>query len=341
MSDLTLLRSLRDEDTVLDAATADRAYARTAASIATAEARGRQLRQPHTRRLVWAGGITAGAVALTIALTLTDTIGVAGLRPGATAAAAELLDRAAGLAIRSTDPTLVPGQFRQVVFTSVHALDGNGETFSIHEDRTTWIPANEQDTWTEVRFPIRSAGQYWTPNAKRNAEQEDATNRGQAPEVLHGKAGAFFGATDPARTFEGVNGLPQDPRVLLNHIYRVTLGTGPSPDGEALVFIADTLNTGLADAATRAALYRAAALIPGVTLTAGSATLDGHQGVAIGRVEGSTGIRQDLIIDPQTGGLIGEREVATRHLDPFPAGATISWSSADTTIVDQVPAQYR
>ena len=138
-----------------------------------------------------------------------------------------------------------------------------------------------------------------------------------------------------------VASLPRDPRILLNHIYRVTFGTGPSADGEALVFIADTLNTGLANAETRAALYRAAALIPGVTLTADSATLDGHKGVAIGRVEASTGIRQDLIISPDDGSLIGEREVATRAIKPFTDGATISWTSADATTVNSLPTEYR
>ena len=135
----------------------------------------------------------------------------------------------------------------------------------------------------------------------------------------------------------------RDPRVLLNYIYRATLGTGNSPDGEALVFIADTLNTGFATAATRAALYRAAILIPGVTLTANSATLDGTTGVAIGRVEQKYGIRQDLIINPDTGELIGEREVATRDLPDGTgkAGDTLSWSSATTTVVNAVPARYR
>jgi hypothetical protein len=69
-----------------------------------------------------------------------------------------------------------------------------------------------------------------------------------------------------------------------------------------------------ATAPTRAALFRAAALIPGVTLTEDSATLDGTTGVAIGRVEQKYGVRQDLIIDPVDGEMNGEREVATRDL---------------------------
>ena len=59
----------------------------------------------------------------------------------------------------------------------------------------------------------------------------------------------------------------------------------------------------------RAALYKAAALIPGVSVTDDQAALDGQSRVAIGRVEGALNVRQDITIDPTTGQLIGEREV--------------------------------
>ena len=121
------------------------------------------------------------------------------------------------------------------------------------------------------------------------------------PELLRARNGAFYGssgwwiATDLSK-------LPRDPYRLLNSIYKQTVGQGQSVDGEALVFIADLLRTGVVPADLRAALYKAAAMIPGVTVTEGQANLDGRTGVAIGRLEeGPAKTRQELIIDPGTG----------------------------------------
>jgi RNA polymerase sigma-70 factor (ECF subfamily) len=350
MDELTLLRRLDADAPTPSRQTAADAFAALEQRMAAAEHATRAHAAPKRRqrvvRLRWAVLATAGAAVLAAALVLTDTVGVAGLHSGASAQAAELLNRVADTTIRSVDPTLQPGQYRKVVYRSVHAIETGNQTgatvlFSVHEDRTTWIPANLHDEWTEVRYPGHSAGQYWGKGAKWAATQADKEwSKHSDPQVLHGKEGKYFGNT--GETPEAVNALPRDARVLLNHIYRVTLGSGTSPDDEALVFIADTLNTGYADAATRAALYRAAALIPGVTLTADSATLNGTTGVAIGRVEPKWGIRQDLIIDPTTGTLIGERRVSTRDLPDGSAnkGDTIAWSAVTSTVVDDVPAKY-
>ena len=347
MDELTLLRRLDADTPAPTEAALTEAFAALTERMTASEQRGRK-HVPNRRRAVRlrrGALITAAAATLIVGLVLTDTIGLAGLRPGASAEAAEVLDRAARTTIRSIDPVLDTGQFLRVDFRSVHSAEtatdaGDLVLYSIHEDHTTWIPADVRASWTEVRFPLRSAGQYWGKNAKEIADKDHPATTDRKPEVLHGKAGAFFGPI--GTTPDSVDALPRDPRTLLNHIYRVTFGTGSSPDDEALVFIADTLRTGFADATLRAALYRAAALVPGVTLTADSATLNGTTGVAIGRLEPKYGIRQDLIIDPDTGTVIGDRRVATRELDGLiPAGTTIAWSSARTTVVDEIPARYR
>jgi len=128
--------------------------------------------------------------------------------------------------------------------------------------------------------------------------------------------------------------------LLLNHIYKTTMGQGNSPDGQALVWIADTLRFGAVPANLRAALYKAAAMIPGVEITEEQANLNGATGIAIGRLEDANGIRQDLIIDPATGQLIGERQVLTHEGDEqsgFPVGTIISWTAITTTVVDGAP----
>ena len=104
-----------------------------------------------------------------------------------------------------------------------------------------------------------------------------------------------------------------------------------------MVYIADLLRTGLIPADLRAALYKAAALIPGVTVTDNQATLRGQTGVAIGRVEDVSHMRQDIIIDPLTGQLIGERSVLTEGTGDIPAGTVAGWTTIRTRVVDSAP----
>ena len=125
--------------------------------------------------------------------------------------------------------------------------------------------------------------------------------------------------------------------MLLAEVRRQTNGKGQSDDGEALVFIADLLRTGLVPADLRAALYKTAALIPGVSVTDDQATLDGRKGIAIGRVETTSHRRQDIIIDPTTGLLIGEREVLTEPRGLVPAGTATTWTAIETSISDAAP----
>lgn len=140
---------------------------------------------------------------------------------------------------------------------------------------------------------------------------------------------------------EAVASLPREPEALLDVIYERTKGSGVTPEAEALVTIADTLRTGVVPAELRAVLYKAAALIPGVTVVDRQATLDGRTGVAIGITAPDGAVRQDIIIDPTTGLLIGERHVALKATAEFPAGTATSWTSVRTSVVDSAPEGER
>ena len=163
----------------------------------------------------------------------------------------------------------------------------------------------------------------------------DVTSTSRAPGVIRAAKGTWYNGKPTAGSLDG---LPRDPQQLLNYIYRVTTGTGVSPDGEALVFIADTIRTGVVPAGLRASLYTAAAGIPGVAITDHSATLDGRTGIAFGRDVGN-GVRQEIIINPDTGQLIGERQVLLHNgvLPALPAGEPMGWTAVTTTVVDAAP----
>lgn len=300
-------------------------------------------RRRRARRTRWALLVSAVAAVTVLGLVLSDVVGVSPFQRSARAEAAVLLEQAAVGAVHTSDPVVRAGQYRQVVFRSVHEIESGPQTLiSIREDRTTWIPADVTDSWTEVRYPTTAAGGAWGPGAVDAAAAYRRRAAADRAEVLHGAGGAFFGA-DSTFAPAAVEALPRDPARLLARIRRDVGETGWSHDGAAFQRITELLSSGVAPAPVRAALYRAAALIPGVELVAHATTLDGTEGVAIGRTEPRSGLRLDLIVDPDTGQLIGERTVTTRRVpdDPLPAGTTTSWSSTTTTVVDQVPARYQ
>ena len=121
-------------------------------------------------------------------------------------------------------------------------------------------------------------------------------------------------------TYRLLQSLPTNAPALLALIYRAERGHGPGPDQEAFVTIGDLLRNTIAPPRVAAALYRAAALIPGVTLVPHATDAIGRPGVAVARIGPGIdgGIREELIFSRSTLQLIGERTVIAR------TGATTS-----------------
>lgn len=342
MDELTLLRRLDADTAAPTRAALTDAFDALDDRMTAAEQRGekhvaKRRRAVHVRRTLV---MTLAAAAVVVGLVMTDTIGVAGLRPGASAEAAELLDNAAVDTIRTADPVVRPGQYLAITTDHVNLnSDISGDTQLRWLDRgtdTTYIPYDRHDEWSLVRSPEEPVD-YFSPAAKTRALLQYASTRALYDgknELIRGRDGNFYGTPADEADFAA---LPRDARVLLNRIYRTTLGQGQSPDGEALEWIAGQLRTGIVPADLRAAMYRAAALIPGVTVTEKETVLDGRTGVAIGRVEPATGARVEIVIEPQTGLMIGERRVATRTGYGIPAGKVTESSAVTVKVVGTAP----
>ncbi|MER6481620.1 CU044_5270 family protein [Streptomyces filamentosus] len=108
-------------------------------------------------------------------------------------------------------------------------------------------------------------------------------------------------------TYRYLETLPTDPETLLEKIYDETAGSGPGPDQEAFVTIGDLLREQIAPPEVSAALYKAAALVPGVTVVDDSVDAAGRHGVAVARVH--AGQRTEWIFDRRTLEFLGERGV--------------------------------
>ena len=278
-----------------------------------------------------------GAGALTVALVATNVLGLAGWRGGADAAAAGALESAALASIRVSDPLVGPGQYLLIETTAIYSAttsDGDGGFTSFLDGYSDelYVPEDRGDDWVWMRY-AREPVQTFGPASEAFAEEMAGL---EEDELLRAPAGTFYGGS-PEEISGDYDALPRNPHQLLNAIYLKTLTQGQSRDGAALVWITDVLRSGTVPAEVRAALYQAAALIPGVTITEQQATLDGTTGIAIGRLETTTNIRQDLIIDPATGQFIGEREISLEASNGLPAGTASESTAVTTRVVDAAP----
>lgn len=176
-----------------------------------------------------------------------------------------------------------------------------------------------------------------SPTRGRGCSESRPTCCGEQPQ-------GHWGSPTP----EFIAGLTRDPEQLLAEIRQYAGDAGPSPDGGALVVVGGILRSGIVPGDVRAALFEAAALIPGVELVDDQANLNGQTGVAVGRYEPNNGTRQEIIFDPDTGMVIGQRDVLVDYgMGPLlPVGTAAGWTAVVTEVVpasmvDQIPADPR
>lgn len=346
MSDIDLLRKLRD-DIPEDPSALVRGRRRL---LERAVGPRVMHKRRISRRMVLASAGVAAAVTgamVVIGLPVLDDSPV-GARP----AAAAVLHEAARNAARAQTVTARPGQY---VYTATHAMYVNGTSVCSRQGSCTAISFGEEkqrESWIPVdgkgAIVIREIGgikyTFFTPGdetALRDAGIELPTN--QKNEFTTPGSGGNF----QQPTLKFLESLPTDPAKLLARIRKDSEGQGPSADAEALVYIADLLreSDAMVSPELRAALFEAAALIPGIDRVPGQVTLDGQTGVAIGRMEPTNGERQEIIIDPKTSRVLGERSVLAAQAKPtqgsareswLPIGTVTSWTTTRSAIVDKV-----
>lgn len=133
--------------------------------------------------------------------------------------------------------------------------------------------------------------------------------------------------------------LPLDPSRLRAELLTGKVEGGPSGPGEAFIQVGDLLRNTDASPALRAALYRAAAGLPGVQLLGTATTHAGAHGLALAIDD--RGLRRELIFNPHTSALIGEQETTLSDNAGFnaPAGTVIGWAAyLNQKITQHIPA---
>jgi hypothetical protein len=266
--------------------------------------------------------------------------------------AQEYLTQAAD-AITATDQPLEPGQYRYVavhewrshhVMTTLPHEPIVGYAYLVESRDETWIPQDVTQEWMNRRTPLEGA--KWLggtmPQSEAPLPEPDEIEKGER----RGRCGDFFSGTLPPlgcgdpddwHNPEYYARLPRDPQALLQWLRDHTADIrGVGVANLPFAFAVRLLRTGLAPADLRASLYRALALIDGVTVTDGKANLNGRVGVAIALDDLYD--RIELIVDPTTGDVIGERIVAgpQPYMPYITPGTTTAYTAVTTKVVDGI-----
>ena len=252
---------------------------RLAASPAAGRPATRRRRMPAIA--IAATGAAALAAALALALLPANT-------SGASPAAVRLLAKIATTAARQPAPPVRDSQFwyikSWVAYQVCNGGSGNNCVLVKPHERQIWQSVSNQC----VTGLLREYGQD-TP-LKFTTNYLHCPYRG--------------GVHDP--TYRFLQSLPTDPHALLSLIEQQMQGQLPGPE-EAFTTIGDLLREAIAPPRVSAALYRAAALIPGVTVVANATDAIGRHGAAVAMTY--QGVRSEWIFSNHTLRYLGARDV--------------------------------
>ncbi|MFE6748925.1 CU044_5270 family protein [Kitasatospora purpeofusca] len=230
-------------------------------------------------------------------------------------AAVQLLTQAADTAAGKPDPKPGKGQFvyvdSKVSFASTNLATGETKVDAPHR-RQIWLSVDGSQ-WGV----LKEEGKFGKGEAAAKEGDKRPAPRPDGGLWLDPNKKPSVGAP----TYNYLAGLPTDPDALLKKIYAETKGQGRTPDQEAFVTIGDLLREQIAPPAVSAALYRAAAKIPGVTAVQDSVDASGRHGVAVAHED--SGVRTEWIFDPKSHEFLGEREVVVTDGEFGKAGTVV------------------
>jgi hypothetical protein len=133
--------------------------------------------------------------------------------------------------------------------------------------------------------------------------------------------------------------LPSDPDVLYAKLRQDTASYGDRQNAEMFITIGDDLRENYTTPAQRAALFEAAARIPGIQLIEHATDAVGRPAEAVALVDGEHHERLTLLFDPGTRALLGEGD-AVLDGNPlgYPAGTVIGQAAyLEQKVVGSVP----
>ncbi|MFF4061723.1 CU044_5270 family protein [Streptomyces sp. NPDC001668] len=257
-----------------------------------------------------------GNTALATGPALTTRVGAADAR-----GAERLLDHISLAAADTSEPAVRDDQFLYIASKVANTY-----------------PKTVDDKTTVVSEKLHSR-QVWQSPDGRNGWLIEPGNTSEDGVTLAGP--------NPLRSaYHRLAQLPTEPRALLRKIYQESdANRDPEVprDQAAFVAIGDLLIESYPPADLTAALYEAAAEIPGVVAVDDAVDAVGRHGVAVARLDEQNGQRTEWIFDKKTYAFLGERTVQVEPDGTFKKG-TVTFTIAITrrAVVDElkeVPGQ--
>ncbi|HEY3507370.1 MAG TPA: CU044_5270 family protein [Actinocatenispora sp.] len=292
--------------------------------------------RPVLARRLAIGVATAAAVAVGAGVVVAVTDGPAGPshgRPDAASPASLPADAASALTLaadhttRTGDPVVGAGQYTHVTQDLWQGEYVAGVSFLARMRMEVWVPASSGGVWwwretdgLGTRFDraaderkVRAAHpDFFRRKVSVSSGHDGAQDRAPAGQPRPaGNSGTGWAFPTPAFLARQ----PRDPKKLLAAIEAAQEDSSRTKaDLPTLAFlsIAQTMSSGFVPADLRAALYRAARLVPGITLESTASDINGRKGISIGRLLPYGYLRQEILFDPKTGQFLGERQVVVR-----------------------------
>jgi hypothetical protein len=237
-------------------------------------------------------------------------------------------------AANAAEPTPRPHQW---VYTKELRVEYGGRKPWTHEH---WVRVDGKK-FINASSDRRVAG---APKVRRERMQLPPSRCPGKPERVRPAVG--LGAV-----FPNPSAVPADPDGLLAAVYQLVedpacapILVGDTVQDRAFMLIDGMLQT-VQPAEVRAALYRALAKIPGVTVVQGASDAAGRRGVALTRAAaiegpGSSGwLRLEIILDSSTYRYVGARHVVTRDHSKFRKGQVLVSRAQLALAVVNAPCQ--
>jgi hypothetical protein len=225
------------------------------------------------------------------------------------AAVVQVLDQAVDNVAEAPELHPRTGQFLVFESQTMNTVEGGGNDgqsrYLTRERRTIWLPVEGDATHgvleTEVLAPKPYPGWPIPPEARAEV----------GARIGPRKAVDVDGTAEWLRNdYAHLSHLPTDPAKMYEHLY-THLGNGPGADVLAWQRIGNMLTEAYMPAAQRAALFRAAAAIHGVTTVGQAVDAAGRTGIAVALAEPALGVRHEYIFDRKTYQYLGERSTVT------------------------------
>ena len=268
------------------------------------------------------------ALAVAVAAALFVGLGVGNEQP---AAAAQQLEHAAKLVAGDPAPVIGPGQYWYVKGLGAFANEvggTDGERFSALQTSSheIWIASDASGRIVRTDGPPKFFSA--AARARWEAAGKPSFGNGSGIDELEPAGELSWGIEPLARK---VSGLPSNPADLARLIEQHSDENKNSPASEQFSLIEGILRFAPLSGAQTAAFYHVLASLPGIEIVGEAKDGLGRSGTAFA-VANDAGTRQELILDPRTGRLLGSRTTLTAP-DPVNPDTPVGTVIGSETIV--------